>query len=76
MTHSAAYLGVQSFKLIILIIICAYAVIFQRGGGRPALAVSSSPRPWIDVFALPEKSNIAVTESDLDPMVRKMSITF
>ena len=40
------------------------------------LAVSSSPRPWIDVFALPEKSNIAVTESDPDPKVRKMSITF
>ena len=41
-------------------------------------AVSSSPRPWVDVhvFALPEKSNIAVTERDLDPEVRKISITF
>ena len=29
------------------------------------LAVSSSPRPWIDVSALPEKFNMAVTESDL-----------
>ena len=32
--------------------------------------------PWIDVFASPEKINMAVTESDLDPKVRKMSITF
>ena len=40
------------------------------------LAVSSSPRPWMDVYALPEKSNMAVTESDLDSKVRKMSITF
>ena len=39
-------------------------------------AVSSSPRPWVDVFALPEKSNMAVTESDPDPKVRKMSVTF
>ena len=31
-----------------------------------SLAVASSPRPWIDVFALPEKINMAVTESDLD----------
>ena len=35
------------------------------------LAVSSSPRPWIDVF-----DSMAVTESELDPKVRKMSITF
>ena len=40
------------------------------------IAVSSSPRPWIDAFALPEKINMAVTESDLDPKVRKMSLTF
>ena len=33
------------------------------------VAVSSSPRPWIDIFALPEKFNMAVTESDLDPKV-------
>ena len=39
------------------------------------LAVPFSPRPWIDVFALPEKFNMAVTESDLDPKVRNMSIT-
>ena len=39
------------------------------------VAVSSSPRPWIGVFALPEKSNMVVTESDPDPKVRKMSIT-
>ena len=38
------------------------------------LAVSSSSRPWVDVFALPEKSNMAVTESD--PRVLKMSIYF
>ena len=43
---------------------------------RPGIAVLSSPRPWIDVFALPEKFNIAVTERDLDPKVREMSITF
>ena len=40
------------------------------------LAVSSSPRPWIDVFALLEKFNMAVTESDPDPKVQKMSITY
>ena len=40
------------------------------------VAVSSSPRPWIGVFALPEKSNMAVIESDFDPKDRKMSITF
>ena len=35
------------------------------------LAVSTSPRPWIDVglFAIPEKFNMAVTENDLDPKV-------
>ena len=42
----------------------------------PYLAVSSSPRPWIDIFALPEKSNMAVTESDPKPKVRKKSISF
>ena len=31
------------------------------------VAVSSSPRLWMDVFALPEKSNMGVTESDPDP---------
>ena len=30
----------------------------------------------VDVFASPEKFNMAVTESDLDLKVRKMSITF
>ena len=40
------------------------------------VAVSSSPRPCMDVFALPEKSNMAVTESDPDPKVRNISITF
>ena len=40
------------------------------------LDVSSSPRLWIDVFALPERFNMAATESDLDPKIRKMSITF
>ena len=33
------------------------------------------PRPWIDVFALPEKLNMAVTESNLDPNVKKVFIT-
>ena len=40
------------------------------------IAMLSSLRPWIDVFALPEKINMAMTESDPDPKVRKMSITF
>ena len=40
------------------------------------IAVSSPTRSWIDVFALPETINMAVTESDPDPKVRKMSITF
>ena len=40
-----------------------------------ALAVSSSPKPWIDVFAISEKFYMAVTQSDLNPKVRKMSIT-
>ena len=44
--------------------------------GALNVAVSSSPRPWMDVFALPEKSNMAVTESDPHPKVQKMSITF
>ena len=39
------------------------------------IAVLSSPRPWIDVFALPQTFNMAVTQSDPDPKVRKMSIT-
>ena len=47
----------------------------QPGEGHK-VAVSSSPRPWMDVFALPEKYNMAVTESDPDPKVRKMSIPF
>ena len=48
-----------------------------HGPSRRAYAIfaSSSPRPWIDVFVLPEKSNMAVTESDPDPKIRKMSIT-
>ena len=41
-----------------------------------SLSVSSSPRPWIDVFALPEKFNMALTESDLDLKVQEMFITF
>ena len=38
------------------------------------LAVSSSPTPWIDVSSLPEKSNMAMTESDPDPMVRTIAL--
>ena len=38
--------------------------------------MSSSLRPCIDVFALPQKSNMAVTESNPDPKVRKLSIVF
>ena len=48
----------------------------RRKRAQYPVAVSSTARPWIDVFALPEKSNMAVTESDPDPKVRKMSITF
>ena len=40
------------------------------------IAVSSSARQWIDVLALTENSNMAVTENDPDPKVRKMSIIF
>ena len=32
-------------------------------------------KPWIDVFALPEKFNMSGTESDPDPKVLKISIT-
>ena len=39
----------------------------------PVVAVSSSPRPWIDVFVLNEKSNMAMTWSDSYQKVRKMS---
>ena len=34
--------------------------------GTAVPAVSPSLRPWIDVFALPEKFNLVVTEGDLD----------
>ena len=39
----------------------------------PGCCVSwpSSPRQGIDVLVLPEKFNTAVTESDIDPKVRK-----
>ena len=33
--------------------------------------VSFYPSSWIDVFSLPQKINMGVTESDLDPDVRK-----
>ena len=36
--------------------------VIGTGGGR--VAVSSTPRPWIDVFALLEKFNMVVIESD------------
>ena len=52
-----------------------FVVVVGRGRCGSRVAVSSSPMPWIDIFALPEKFNMAVTESDLDPNVRKMSIT-
>ena len=48
--------------------------LFKVCGCCHSFAVSSSPRPWMDVSALPEKSNMAVTESDPDPKVQKMSI--
>ena len=59
--------------------ICVVLHFIGSAGGRD-LAVSSSPRPWIAVFVLPEKVstffNKAVTESDLDPKVRKMATTY
>ena len=48
----------------------------QQCARRGEIAVSFSARPWLDVFALPEKSNKALPESDPDPKVWKMSITF
>ena len=51
-------------------------VLFCHSVAGLVAAVSSSPRPWIDVFALLEKNNIAVTDSEPDPKVRKMSIFF
>ena len=33
-------------------------------------------RGWMYLNTLPEKSNMAMTESDPEPKVRKMSITF
>ena len=51
-------------------------VVSSTGFCRFGVAVSSSPRPWINKFVLPKKSNMAVTESDPDPKVRKMAITF
>ena len=47
----------------------------SRLTAESGLAVLSSPRPWIYIFALPEKFNTAVTESNLDPKVRNMAIT-
>ena len=38
------------------------------------VAVPSTLRPCMDVFASPEKSNMAVTESDPDSRVQKIAI--
>ena len=46
-----------------------------QGGVGQGVAVTSFRRPWIAVFVLPEKSTV-LTERDLDPKGRKMSITF
>ena len=43
--------------------------------GEFPIAVSSSLRPCIDIFALLEKCNMAVTESDLDPKVCLRNLT-
>ena len=37
--------------------------------------MATSTWSWIDVFAIPEKCFMVVTESSLDPIVREMSIT-
>ena len=50
---------------------------FTRHWVQSGLAVTSSLRPWLAVFVLPEiidVFHIAVTVSDLDAKVRKMSI--
>ena len=60
----------------ILITILKLVLLFNIGKRLYNVAASSSPIPWIDVFDLPEKSNMAVTKSDPDPKVRKMSIPF
>ena len=44
--------------------------------GVMGVAVSSFLKPWVDVYALPEKINMAVTESDPDPKVRKNAHNF
>ena len=51
---------------------------FSTDNGNTGLAVSSSSRPWMDVLALPEKSNMAVTESHPDPSIfsKEMSHNF
>ena len=63
--------------LLFLWFIQKYSSVVRGNGllGALCLAVSSPPKPCMDVFALPEKSNMAVTESNPDPKVRKMSIT-
>ena len=63
------------------VLLAQFSLYVHKGGLKPdsfhfCLAVSSSPRPWIDVFALLEKFHMAVSESDPDPKVREMSITF
>ena len=52
-------------------------IMFVVSGGQCILRYNPLCwRPWIDVFASPEKFNMAVNESDPEPKVRNMSITF
>ena len=40
------------------------------------IAVAPSPMPWMDVFAIREIFNMAVTESGLDPQGPKNVLNF
>ena len=50
-------------------VVCMMTVMYRI---TDHIVVTSSPRPWIAVYDLPEEStffNMAVTEGDLDPKV-------
>ena len=47
---------------------------YSNEAERANLAVSSSPRLWLDVFALPEKSNMAVTPRSENPHNFSMTV--
>ena len=53
-----------------LLNICSISIEFLLVSWWWCIAVSSSPSTWIEIFALPEKFNMVVTESDLGPYSR------